>query len=63
MGGAHGTLHPMHPSDTRQRVAELHTKGLSVREIAQLLGVSTQRVYQQLKALGLEAPTKNGATP
>lgn len=38
-------------SDTRRKVQELTRKGLTPREIAQLLGISTQRVYQQLKNL------------
>lgn len=35
----------------RQTVLEMHLQGLSVREIAKRLDVSTQRIYQQLKRL------------
>lgn len=38
---------------TRDKVAALKAKDLSVRDIAALLGVSTQAVYKHLKALGL----------
>ena len=48
-------------TDARRRVAELHAAGLTVRNIAAVLGVSTQRVYQQLAALELPTPTRNGA--
>lgn len=37
--------------NTRTRVQEMRTKGLSVREIATILGISTQAVYLHLKAL------------
>lgn len=40
--------------DTRERVRELDEKGLSPREIAHLLNISTQRVYQHLKAIEKE---------
>lgn len=37
---------------TRERIQEMRfTKGLSVREIATVLGISTQAVYLHLKAL------------
>lgn len=36
---------------TRERVRDLTAKGLKPREIAHLLNISTQRVYQHLKAL------------
>lgn len=41
--------------DTRERVKKLHGNGLSVREIAKVLNVSTQRVYQHLRALAVDA--------
>lgn len=47
-------------SDTRRKVQDLTTKGLSPREIAQLLGISTQRVYQHLKKLDMEPAPSNG---
>jgi hypothetical protein len=38
--------------NTRERVQEMKfEKGLSVREIATILGISTQAVYLHLKAL------------
>lgn len=37
--------------ERRQRVIELHTEGATPREIAEKLGVSTQRIYEQLKQL------------
>jgi DNA-binding CsgD family transcriptional regulator len=39
------------PTEQRRRVLELHSKGLTPREIAKLLDLSAQRVYQQLKKL------------
>lgn len=33
----------------RERVYELHAKGLKVRDIATICGISTQRVYQILE--------------
>lgn len=48
-------------SHTRQQVADLYDKGLSVRDIAHVVGVSTQRVYQHLKALELPAPSARNA--
>jgi DNA-binding CsgD family transcriptional regulator len=41
-------------SDTRRRVAEYLAKGLSPRQIADILHISTQRVYQHKKALEAE---------
>lgn len=43
-------------SATRRQVSELYDKGLSVRDIAGVIGISTQRVYQHLKALELPPP-------
>lgn len=42
----------------RTRILALYQQGHSVREIAAALGVSTQRVYQQLRALDLPAPSR-----
>lgn len=39
---------------TKERIADLRQKGLTVREIAGLLKVSTQNVYKHLKALEAE---------
>jgi len=48
------TGHPSNPKrDTRERVRQLTDAGLEPRAIAQVLGISTQRVYQHLKALEL----------
>jgi DNA-binding CsgD family transcriptional regulator len=41
-------------SPSRQSVKEYTEKGLTPREIAQLLGISTQRVYVHLRKLGIE---------
>ena len=40
-------------SETRQRISDLHSKGLTPREIAGLLNLSVQRIYQQHKLMGL----------
>lgn len=42
---------------TRQKIEELVAKGLTVRQIADLLRVSTQNVYKHLKALEVDPPT------
>ena len=44
---------------TREQIAELVAKGLTVRQIADLLRVSTQNVYKHLKALELNPPVTN----
>lgn len=44
--------------DTRDRVLRLYEDGFSVRDIAKLVDVSTQRVYQILDALRLNPPGK-----
>lgn len=44
--------------ETRDRVADLIRRDLSVREIAQLLGISTQAVYKHLKALDIAPPSQ-----
>lgn len=46
---------------TRQRVQDYILKGLTVRQIADIEGISTQAVYKQLKALGLSPNTKASA--
>ena len=38
-------------SDTRRRIREMTAAGMRVREIALALGISTQRVYAQLKKI------------
>lgn len=43
---------------TREQVAELIERGLTVRQVAQLLNVSTQAVYKHLGALGIEPPNR-----
>jgi len=45
-------------TEERRQVQELYEAGWTVRQIAKELDVSTQRVYQQLKALDLPAPGK-----
>ncbi len=42
-------------STTRERVQRYLDAGLKVRDIAQLLGISTQAVYQHVKALDASA--------
>lgn len=46
--------------DTRERVQALYSQGLSVRQIARAIDISTQRVYQILDALELPPPTERG---
>lgn len=41
-------------SSSRQAVKDYTVKGLTPREIAQLLNISVQRVYVHLDKLGLE---------
>ncbi len=40
-------------TEERQKVLDLHGAGWTVRDIAKALDVSTQRIYQQHKALEL----------
>lgn len=47
------------PETTRDRIEELIKKGLTPRQIADLLRVSTQNVYKHLKTLGIDPPTRN----
>lgn len=44
--------------ETRDRVRDLIARDLTVREIAQLLGISTQAVYKHLKVLDITPPTQ-----
>ena len=46
---------------TRERIEDLIQKGLTARQIADLLRVSTQNVYKHLKALGIDPPTNRKA--
>lgn len=41
----------MADSPTREQVRRLQAKGLSVREIATLLSISTQAVYKHLRKI------------
>lgn len=50
------------PETTRQRVEDLIAKGLTVRQIADLLRISTQAVYKHLKFLGIEPPAQRKAS-
>lgn len=43
----------MSNTTTRAQVASMTAAGLSPRQIAGALGISTQAVYKHLKALGL----------
>jgi DNA-binding NarL/FixJ family response regulator len=45
-------------TDTKDRVAELLDKGMSVLEIARLLNISPQAVYRQIHRHGLRLPTE-----
>lgn len=54
-------------SDTRERVAELHAKGLNGSEIARVLDVSATRVYAVMDKLGIprgrKTPENGSETP
>lgn len=45
-------------TDTRQKVAELLDKGMSVLEIARLLNISPQAVYRQIHRHDLSLPSE-----
>jgi DNA-binding NarL/FixJ family response regulator len=45
-------------STTREQVQDLIDRGLSVRQIAAALNVSTQAVYKHLKVLGIDPPSR-----
>jgi DNA-binding NarL/FixJ family response regulator len=45
-------------TDTKDRVAELLDKGMSVLQIARLLNISPQAVYRQIHRHGLQLPTE-----
>ena len=49
------------PGETRQRVRELTEAGLTPRQIAHALNVSTQAVYQHLETLGMKPAKKASA--
>jgi DNA-binding NarL/FixJ family response regulator len=53
-------LHTTPLTDQRQQVLSLHQEGKTPREIAKELDLSVQRIYQQLKKLGLEPNQQNG---
>lgn len=44
-------------ASTKERVAQLVEQGLTVREIATILNVSTQAVYKHLKAMDIAPPS------
>lgn len=44
-------------STTRERVRELLDAGLSVRDVARVLNISTQAAYQHMKSLGITPPS------
>ena len=46
---------------TRERVPELLDQGLTVREIASVLGISTQAVYKHIHRLGLSLDRTDAA--
>lgn len=45
---------------TKERVSKLVDQGLTVREIASILNVSTQAIYKHLKALDKPPPSVRG---
>lgn len=45
---------------TRERIAELLAKGLTVRETADLLGITTQNVYKHIHKHGIDHPGRAG---
>lgn len=47
---------------TRERVAELIEKGLTVLEIAHLLRISPQAVYKHVKRYDLALPSERSAS-
>ena len=49
-------------ANTRNAVSEMTRNGIPVREIADTLELSTQRVYQHLKALGM-SPASSASSP
>ena len=48
------------PTAQRYRVKELYDKGLSAREMAAVLGVSTQAIHYMLKKLEVPPPSRKG---
>ena len=55
-----GETMPAKPT-TRERVRQLASRGLTVREIASVLGVSTQAVYKHLRKIEAEADEQGAA--
>jgi DNA-binding CsgD family transcriptional regulator len=43
---------------TKVSIATLIESGLSVRQVANLMNISTQAVYKHLRRLGITPPTK-----
>ena len=54
------TSNPSADQGNRDNVRKLYEAGLSVRQIARSLDLSTQRVYQILDVLDLPPPTHTG---
>ena len=52
-----GVQMQQNPPSTRDMVAGGSADGLSVRQIADLLGITTQAVYKHLKVLDILPPT------
>lgn len=52
------TMPSMPPPSHRERVRELHAAGLTTRQIAAALNISTQAVSKHLRDLGLVAHRK-----
>lgn len=48
-------------SATRKRVKEMRSRGMSVREIALILHISTQAVYKHIAALDAAKTKKEAA--
>lgn len=49
--------------NTREKVAEMHARGLRPFEIAKILDISRQRVHQHLSVLGLGNDSKTSEKP
>ena len=47
---------------TREQVRKLTAQGFSVREIATLLGLSTQAIYLHIKAIRAEGSSRKAAS-
>ena len=55
-----GETMPAKPT-TRERVRQLTAQGLTVREIATLLGLSVQAIYKHLRKIEAEADERGAA--